>query len=142
MRERVAARDPALARRATITTFHAYGLDLLRRHWQAADLPPRPVLLEPADAFALLERHITLLELSALRYLHDPAFPLPAILGVMPGPKRRWSIRNAFRGACRGVRRPPARRGGTGLCRVRCPAPRKRRAGLQRPRGPSRPASR
>lgn len=80
MRERIGRDAPEVARRAFIGTFHAYGLDLLRRHWQLAGLPPRPLLLDPVDAFALLERRIAALELGALRYLHDPAYPLPDVL--------------------------------------------------------------
>lgn len=80
VRERIAAQDQAIAARAAVSTFHAYGLDLLRRHPAAAGLPPRPVLLSPVDAFALLERHVDRLGLFALRYLHDPAFPLPEVL--------------------------------------------------------------
>ena len=80
MRERVAAQSPHVARRAAISTFHAYGFDLLRRWGKVAGLPPNPVLLDVADACALLERHIPALGLTALRYLHDPAWPLPDIV--------------------------------------------------------------
>lgn len=80
MRERVALSDPEIARRAAINTFHSYGLDLLRRHGKAANLPPVPVLLEVSDAIALLERRAAQLDLDALKYLHDPAFPLRGVL--------------------------------------------------------------
>lgn len=80
MRERIGREAPDIARRAFIGTFHSYGLDLLRRHWQAAGLPPRPVLLDPVDLFTLLEKRIAGVELQALSYLHDPAYPLPDIL--------------------------------------------------------------
>jgi superfamily I DNA/RNA helicase len=80
MRERIAARDPEVARLSAISTFHAYGLDLLRRHGRVMGLPSNPVLLDQADAIALLERRAASLGLTALRYLHDPAFPLPDVL--------------------------------------------------------------
>lgn len=80
MRERIAAEDEEIAARAAITTFHSYGLDLLRRHWRVAGLPPRPLLLAEAEAFALMERRIAEVELGPLRYLHDPAYPLPEAL--------------------------------------------------------------
>ncbi len=83
MRERIASEAPRVARRAFISTFHAFGLDLLRRHWQTAALPPRPVLLDRVDVVALLEQHVADLGLRALRYLHDPAFPLPEIAAVI-----------------------------------------------------------
>lgn len=80
MRERIAGEDETVAARAAITTFHSYGLDLLRRHWKLAGLPPRPLMLTEAEAFALLERRVAALELGPLRYLHDPAYPLPEAL--------------------------------------------------------------
>lgn len=80
LRDRIASEAPDTARRAFISTFHGYGLDLLRRYWQHADLPPRPVLLDEAESLALLERHVARLHLNALWYPHDPAFPLPDIL--------------------------------------------------------------
>lgn len=80
MQERIASEDETIAARAAITTFHSYGLDLLRRHWKLAGLPPRPLMLTEAEAFALLERRIAGLELGPLRYLHDPAYPLPEAL--------------------------------------------------------------
>jgi superfamily I DNA/RNA helicase len=83
MAERLAARDPVTARRIAVSTFHAFGLDLLRRHWSAAGLPPRPVLLEQADALALLERRLHMVRLGPLRYLHDPAYPLPDTLQII-----------------------------------------------------------
>lgn len=80
MRERIASEDETIAARAAITTFHSYGLDLLRRHWKLAGLPPRPLMLTEAEAFALLERRVASLELGPLRYIHDPAYPLPEAL--------------------------------------------------------------
>jgi superfamily I DNA/RNA helicase len=79
MRERLAAVEPEIARRAAIHTYHSYGLDLLRRHGKAAGLPPTPILLEKADVVSLLERHAASLGLTALRYLHDLSFPLPDV---------------------------------------------------------------
>lgn len=96
MRERIAAEAPRVARRAFISTFHAFGLDLLRRHWQAAALPPRPVLLDRVDAVALLEQHVAHLGLRALRYLHDPAFPLPEIVAVIHRAKEDLIRPDAF----------------------------------------------
>ncbi|MBC8102437.1 MAG: UvrD-helicase domain-containing protein [Cytophagales bacterium] len=80
MRGRIEARDPEIGRRAAISTFHAFGLDLLRRYWREADLPPRPVLLSEVEALTLLERRVGQVALGPLRYLHDPAYPLPDTL--------------------------------------------------------------
>ena len=84
MRERIAVHtSPETARRLTVCTFHAFGLDLLRRYWKEAGLPPRPALLTMAEAFALLERRLPTLELTALHYLHDPTFPIPDVLRLI-----------------------------------------------------------
>ncbi|MDX1931312.1 MAG: ATP-dependent helicase [Capsulimonadales bacterium] len=83
MRERIALVAPEVARRASISTFHAYGLEMLRRHGTVIGLPATPVLLEMADACALLERRAAHLGLTALQYLHDLAFPLPDILRMI-----------------------------------------------------------
>jgi hypothetical protein len=96
MRERIAAEAPRVARRAFISTFHAFGLDLLRRHWRAAALPPRPVLLDRVDAVALLEQHVAHLGLRALRYLHDPAYPLPEIVAAIHRAKEDLILPDAF----------------------------------------------
>lgn len=79
MRERLAAIDPEIARRVAIHTYHSFGLDLLRRQGGAAGLPPVPILLEKMDAVLLLEQRAALMELGALRYLHDPSYPLPHV---------------------------------------------------------------
>jgi DNA helicase II / ATP-dependent DNA helicase PcrA len=83
MRERIAGIAPEVAQRVSISTFHAYGLDLLRRHWRVAGLPPEPLLLTEADSLALLENRIGEWDFEALRYLHDPTFPLPDILRMI-----------------------------------------------------------
>jgi superfamily I DNA/RNA helicase len=96
MRERIGGEDEIVAARAAITTFHGYGLDLLRRHYRAAGLPPRPILLTEAEGFALLERRIAALDLSALGYLHDPAFPLPDVLRAIARAKEEGTRPDAL----------------------------------------------
>ncbi len=83
LRERIALYAPNAARRIFISTFHAYGYDLLRRFAHAAGLPVRPLLLEKADLHALMERHLSDCDLQALRYLHDPAYPLGDLLQII-----------------------------------------------------------
>ncbi|MGC4046406.1 MAG: ATP-dependent helicase [Armatimonas sp.] len=80
LRERLAVSLPDEAGRLAISTFHAWGLDFLRRRWRAAGLPPRPILLTEVEALALMERRVAEVNLDALRYLHDPAYPLPDAL--------------------------------------------------------------
>jgi len=85
MRERVAATPESsdAGRRIWMGTFHAFGLELLRRFGDRIGLPPRPALLDPLDAIALLERHLPDLGLRELEYLHNPIFPFRDILGAI-----------------------------------------------------------
>jgi DNA helicase II / ATP-dependent DNA helicase PcrA len=83
MRERLEALVPDAALRLWIGTFHAFGLELLRRFGTNLGLPPAPVLLDPLDAITLMERHLADLDLREYEYLHDPAFPLRDILSAI-----------------------------------------------------------
>jgi DNA helicase-2/ATP-dependent DNA helicase PcrA len=83
MRERVATVAPEAARRIWMGTFHSFGLEMLRRFGTRIGLPPRPALLDPLDAIALLERHLPNLNLRELEYLHNPIFPFRDILGAI-----------------------------------------------------------
>ena len=96
MRVRIAQQDPEIGRRAAISTFHAYGRDLLHRHGAAVGLPASPILLDSVDACALLEREAASLGLTALRYLHDPAYPLPDILRTIGRAKEDLIVPDEF----------------------------------------------
>jgi DNA helicase-2/ATP-dependent DNA helicase PcrA len=83
MRERLIQAVPDAARRIWIGTFHAFGLELLRRFGPRIGLPAAPSLLDPLDAVALLERHLVELNLREYEFLHNPSFPLREILGAI-----------------------------------------------------------
>lgn len=83
MRERLATIVPDAARRLWIGTFHAFGLELLRRYGTRLGLPPDPPLVDPLDALALLEQNLTRLRLREYEYLHNPAFPFRDILSAI-----------------------------------------------------------
>ncbi|MBC7806307.1 MAG: UvrD-helicase domain-containing protein [Akkermansiaceae bacterium] len=84
LRERIARHLPyGVAHRVAVCTFHAFGLDLLRRYHRAADLPPRPVLLSQAETFALMEDRIAGDVGDALWFPHDPTYPLRDCLQVI-----------------------------------------------------------
>lgn len=84
LRERIARHLPlGIAHRVAVCTFHAFGLDLLRRYHRAADLPPRPVLLSQAETFALMENRIAGDVGDALWFPHDPTYPLRDCLQVI-----------------------------------------------------------
>ncbi len=81
--ERVAAAVPDKAARITIGTFHAFGLDLVRRHYDQLDLPPDPVLFDRSDAIAVLEEILPTLPLVHYRNLWDPVLVLKDVLGAI-----------------------------------------------------------
>ena len=83
MRERVEAIDRTAASRLQIMTFHAFGLDLLRRYWKEAGLDPNSRLLDRVDAILLHEQHLAELNLEHYRSLHEPTMNLSAILGAI-----------------------------------------------------------
>src|SRR5579884_577272 len=83
MRTRLAAVVPDAADRLWIGTFHAFGLEMLRKEGSRIGLPLRPGLLELADAIVLLERHLDRLPLSEFAYLHDPTLPFASILNCI-----------------------------------------------------------
>ena len=72
MRTRIGQVAPEAAQRLWMGTFHAFGLELLRKFGASLGLPPRPQILEPIDAFFVLER---LLPSLLLDYYQDHSDP-------------------------------------------------------------------
>jgi superfamily I DNA/RNA helicase/CRISPR/Cas system-associated exonuclease Cas4 (RecB family) len=83
MRERVERLAPDAAPKIWIGTFHAFGLELLRRYWQEAALPPRARVLDPVDGLFILERHLPQLSLDYYQNLYEPTTHLAAILAAI-----------------------------------------------------------
>src|SRR5262249_24069039 len=75
--------SPDAARRLWIGTFHAFGLELLRRYGTRLGLPPAPILLDPLDAITLLEQNLVRLNLREYEYLHNPTYPFRDILSAI-----------------------------------------------------------
>ena len=71
--ERIAAAAPGAAERVWAGTFHAFGLDLVRRYHDRLDLPANPVLFDKSDAIEVLEELLPTLPLVHYRNLWDPA---------------------------------------------------------------------
>lgn len=83
MRERVERYAPDAAPKIWVGTFHAFGLELLRRYWQQAGLPPRARVLDPVDALFILERGLPQLGLDHYQNLYEPTTHLGAILAAI-----------------------------------------------------------
>ncbi len=63
-----------------VGTFHAFGLETLRRFGERLGLPAEIKLLDSLDAVTLLENHLAELNLDALDNLYNPAIHLSGIL--------------------------------------------------------------
>jgi superfamily I DNA/RNA helicase len=78
--ERLAAAVPHAAPTIWIGTFHAFGLELIRRYHDRLGLPPDPSLFDRSDAIAVLEELLPTLPLVHYRNLWDPALVLRDML--------------------------------------------------------------
>ena len=83
MRSRVADASPDDASRIWIGTFHAFGLELLRKYGTYLGLPSRTNVLDPSDSIALLERMLSDLNLDHYQNLYDPALYLRDIMAAI-----------------------------------------------------------
>lgn len=83
MRERIAKIRPDESKQVKIMTFHSFGLEILRKYWQEANLNPDSNLLEKIDAVLYLEKNLAALQLEHYQTLHEPTQNLPAILGAI-----------------------------------------------------------
>ncbi|CAB3695961.1 ATP-dependent DNA helicase Rep [Paraburkholderia phenoliruptrix] len=81
--ERLALSEPAAAHRIWIGTFHAFGLDLVRRHHDRFELSPNPPLFDRSDAIEVLEEILPTLPLVHYRNLWDPAMVLRDVVGAI-----------------------------------------------------------
>lgn len=81
--ERLTSSAPELAPQLWIGTFHAFGLDLVRRHYDRLGLPANPVLFDRSDAIEVLEELLPTLPLRHYRNLWDPAMILKEIVSAI-----------------------------------------------------------
>lgn len=81
--ERIAASDLVAAAAMWIGTFHAFGLDIVRRFHDRLGLPPDPRLIDRTEAIELLEDELPRLDLKHYRNLWDPALDLSDMLSAI-----------------------------------------------------------
>ncbi|WP_018240832.1 UvrD-helicase domain-containing protein [Ensifer sp. BR816] len=72
MAERIARKRPKAAAAMWIGTFHAFGLDIIRRFYAELGLPKDPRMMDRTEAVELLEEEFPRLRLSHYRNLYDP----------------------------------------------------------------------
>jgi superfamily I DNA/RNA helicase len=81
--ERVSAVEPEHAPRIWMGTFHAFGLDLVRRYHDRLGLPADPSLFDRSDAIEGLEEVLPTLPLVHYQNLWDPTLILRDIVGAI-----------------------------------------------------------
>lgn len=93
--ERLSIAAPDAAPKIWIGTFHAFGLDLIRRHHELFSLSANPPLFDRSDAIEVLEEILPTLPLVHYRNIWDPALVLREIVQAisrakdeMAGPER------------------------------------------------------
>ncbi|MDE3110629.1 MAG: UvrD-helicase domain-containing protein, partial [Acidobacteriota bacterium] len=104
--ERLTAVAPEAAPKLWIGTFHAFGLDLVRRYHDKLGLAPNPSLFDRSDAIEVLEDILPTLPLVHYRNLWDPAMVLRDIVAAisrakdeMSGPQRYRALAKAMEAA-------------------------------------------
>ena len=83
MAERIACKRKDAAAAMWIGTFHAFGLDLIRRFHTEVGLPKDPSMMDRTEAVELLEREFPRLGLVHYRDLYDPTQKIADILAAI-----------------------------------------------------------
>lgn len=96
--DRIAAKRPLEAAAMWVGTFHAFGLDLVRRHHEALGFTAEPRLMDRAEAIDLLQEDFTRLDLMHFRDLWNPARKLAEILKAVSRAQDELVGPEAYRG--------------------------------------------
>lgn len=80
---RLAAQDPEAAAAMWIGTFHAFGLNLIRRFHREMGFDAEPQMLDRPDAIARLTDRVASLDLRYYRDLYDPTMKLRDVLSAI-----------------------------------------------------------
>jgi DNA helicase-2/ATP-dependent DNA helicase PcrA len=83
MRSRIARVAPDAASRIWVGTFHAFGLEILRKYGAHLGLPPKPAVVDPVEGLFLLERSLPDLGLRHYQNLYEPTTHLGDILSAI-----------------------------------------------------------
>ncbi|MGJ5196558.1 MULTISPECIES: UvrD-helicase domain-containing protein [unclassified Bradyrhizobium] len=83
MAGRLACKRPMEASAMWIGTFHAFGLDIIRRFHVELGLPPDPRLIDKTEAVELIENEFPKLGLLHYRNLYDPTQKIADILAAI-----------------------------------------------------------
>lgn len=81
--ERLELAVPEGAAKVWVGTFHAFGLDVVRRFYRELNFPAAPILFDRSDAIEVLEELLPTLPLVHYRNLWDPTLVLRDILDAI-----------------------------------------------------------
>jgi len=113
--ERFSAAVPEAAPAIWIGTFHAFGLDLVRRYHDILGLPSDPALFDRSDAIEVLEEILPTLPLVHYRNLWDPAMVLREVVAAISRAKDEMTTPSRYRELAQGM---VDRAGGDGEART------------------------
>lgn len=106
MAERIARKNPEAAAAMWIGTFHAFGLDVIRRFHAELGLTKDPRMMDRTEAVELLENEFPKLQLVHYRNLYDPTQQIADILSAISrakdevvAPARYAELAEAMRGS-------------------------------------------
>ncbi len=83
MADRIAAKNPAAAAAIWIGTFHAFGLDVVRRFGPQLGVATEPHMMDRSEAVELLETQFPRLPLKHFRNFYDPVRNIADILSAV-----------------------------------------------------------
>jgi superfamily I DNA/RNA helicase len=83
MAERIARKNPTAAAAMWIGTFHAFGLDIVRRFAPQLGVPKEPRMMDRTEAVELLEQEFPRLRLKHYQDLYDPTRNIADILSAI-----------------------------------------------------------
>jgi superfamily I DNA/RNA helicase len=83
MAERIASRNQGAATAMWIGTFHAFGLDVVRRFYSDLNFDREPRLMDRTEAVELLEEEFPRLRLEHYRNLYDPTEQIVGLLSAI-----------------------------------------------------------
>ena len=85
------------ASKVWVGTFHAFGLDIVRRYYRELNLPDTPILFDRSDAIEILEELLPTLPLVHFRNLWDPTLVLRDILDAISRAKDELVTSDRYR---------------------------------------------
>ncbi|RUZ76252.1 ImmA/IrrE family metallo-endopeptidase [Mesorhizobium sp. M7A.F.Ca.US.006.01.1.1] len=96
MAERIARKRPEAAAAMWIGTFHAFGLDIIRRFHAELGLPKDPRMMDRTEAAELLEEEFPRLRLTHYRNLYDPTQIIADMLAAVSRAKDEVADAEAY----------------------------------------------